>query len=178
MSDEELSEDEKMQLVVAVIEARNEAFKQVIWGALWWTGSAIAMYLALGSTADGILWFGGALGALFHWYRAGKIFKATWEAGLNRFITREKLVMAVTAVVVVASSFTIFPEWVKTASPQVGTCWGDVGNGNMTPIACWSSSTTAMTIGYANTKESCSMEADSYFDPSSEESRFTCLKSQ
>lgn len=177
MSEEELSEIEKMQLVVAVIEARNEAFKQVIWGALWWAGSAIAMYWALGSTADGILWFGGALGALFHWYRAGKIFKATWDAGLDKFVTREKAVIALTAVVVVVSSFTIFPEWVKTASPQVGTCWGDVGDGNMTPIACWSSAATARIVGFADSQENCTSEADGYFDPSSRESRFTCLKS-
>jgi hypothetical protein len=176
MSEEELSEEEKMQLVLAVLESRKEAFKQAIWGLLWWGGSAIAMYAALGSTSDGILWFGGALGALFHWYRAGKVFKATYEAGLNRIVPKEKIVVAFTALLIVTSSLVIFPEWIRTTNPQIGTCWGDVGGGSMTPIACWSGAASAKTVGYSNTQANCSMESDSYFDPSSWESRVTCLK--
>lgn len=177
MANDELSEDEQMQLVVAVLQARQEAFKQLLWGILWWGGSAIAMYVALGSTADGILWFGGAIGAVFHWYRAIKIFLATREAGLDRIIPKEKIVAALALVLVVVSSSVILPEWVRTSSPQEGTCWGDVGSGQMTPIACWSSSATTKTVGYANTEANCSVEADGYFDATSDEPRVTCLKS-
>jgi di/tricarboxylate transporter len=178
MSDHEITEDEKIAFIQSVYEARWEAFKQLIWGFLWWLGSAIAMYVALGSTSDGVLWFGGALGALFHWYRAFRIIKATFEAGLKRLIGREIAAIAISAILVTVSSLVIFPEWSRTSNPQIGTCWGDVSNSEVVPVACWSSTVIGQTVAFSSSPESCPMEADTYLEATAKDDRIVCLKSR
>lgn len=172
---ESSNNDAFVEQVLVIAEIRKAALKQVIYGALWWCGSSIAMALALGSTADGVFWFGGALGALFHWYRAAKLFKASWDAGFKKVLPIELVATLVTLLMVVISSLLIVPEYTKTATPQVGTCWGDSGNGNVAPIACWAPGATDVTVGYSTSAENCPVTADGYFDPSSREPRFTCL---
>jgi hypothetical protein len=171
-------DDAFVERVLAIAELRKAALKQVIYGALWWAGSSIAMAIALGSTADGIFWFGGALGALFHWYRAAKMFKASWDAGFKKVLPVELVATLAIAVLVIVSSLLIVPEYSKTATPQVGTCWGDSGSGTVSPIACWAPAATDVTVGYSTSAENCPSSADGYFDPSASEPRFTCLASK
>ena len=63
----DLNMDEKGQVGSML---RYQATRQILYGLAWWCGSAIAMYIALQSTGSTVYWYGGALGALFHWYRA------------------------------------------------------------------------------------------------------------
>jgi hypothetical protein len=166
---------EQLQLLQMVLEIRQRAFLQIVYGLLWWMGSAIAMAIALSLTGDSVYWFGGALGSLFHWYRAVTMINATRKVGAKTLLKKESVLIGVTALLVVSSTLIILPEYSRIETPAIGTCWGDVGQGNMVPVACWSPNASAKTVAYSNSAELCPSTSTGYFDPSSRESRFTCL---
>jgi hypothetical protein len=173
--DDTSSDYEQMQYVLMIVELRKKAFRQILYGLAWWSGSAVAMYFALASTSSGYYWYGGALGALFHWHRAFKLISATVEAGAKPFLKNEIILIACTAIVVFFSSSKIVPEYFKIDTPTIGTCWAKESNGLMIPTACWSDSAIAKTIDFASSSSACPSISTGYFDPSESESRFTCL---
>jgi len=172
---DEQNELEQLQYMQMIVEIRQKAFMQVLYGLLWWMGSAIAMYFALSSTGGTIYWYGGALGSLFHWYRAFKMISATQKAGAKTLIRNEVILITVTAVLVVFSTMKIVPEYFRIDTPTIGTCWGETDKGMMSPVACWSGIATDKTMGYADSADSCPAVSTGYFDPSVRESRYTCL---
>ena len=166
---------EHLQLLQLIVDLREKAFRQIIFGFLWWLGSAIAMYFALASTGSTIYWYGGALGSLFHWYRAGKMISATYAAGAKTIVRREAIAIALSVLLVGVSISKIVPEYFRTSTPTVGTCWGKGKSGSYVPIACWSSNAVIKTIAFSTSSDTCPPESDGYFDPSERESRVTCL---
>ena len=177
-ANDQVSEFERQQYLLELIHIRNQAQRQILYGIAWWLGSSIAMYFALTSTGSSIYWYGGAIGALFHWYRAFKIISITSEAGLKKLMRNEALVMGLAAIVVAGSTLTIVPEFFRIETPTVGTCWAKVeADGKYAPVACWSGSAVQKTIGYASSPEGCPSLSSGYFEPSYEESRVTCLSS-
>ena len=175
-SDDGASRDyEQMQYVLMIVELRKRALRQILYGLAWWSGSAVAMYFALASTSSGYYWYGGALGALFHWYRAFKLINATVEAGAKPLLKNEIILIACTVLIVFFTSAKIVPEYFKVDTPTVGTCWAKEPNGLMAPIACWSESAVVKTIDFASSSEQCPSISSGYFDPSERESQFTCL---
>ena len=173
-SDEE-SQFEQENLMRMMVEIRQKAFLQIVYGLLWWLGSAIAMAIALSMTGDSIYWFGGALGSLFHWYRAAKMINATRRVGAKPLIKNEAILIGVTAFLVISSTVTIVPEYFRIESPTIGTCWGATEDQLMLPVACWSPNASDKTIAYADSSNLCPSGTTGFFDPSSRESRFTCL---
>ena len=153
---------------------RSQATKQILYGLAWWCGSAVAMYVALQSTGNTVYWFGGALGALFHWYRAFKIFELSRKSNLSLFAQKDYLLIAVTVLIAVGSFSKIVPEYFRIDIPTIGTCWAEAENGKFAPVACWSPDAEAKTVSFANTPEACG--TDSYFGPSASESRYTCIE--
>lgn len=174
MSNEE-NELEQNQYLQMIIDIRKRAFMQILYGLLWWMGTVIAMYFALTSTGGTIYWYGGALGSLFHWYRAFKMIKITQEAGAKALIQNEAILIAVTVALVVFSTAKIVPEYFRIETPTIGTCWAKAENGYMVPVACWTSGATDKTISFADTAEACPTISTGYFDPTASEARFTCL---
>ena len=168
--------DELAQIAFMVNEIRSSAFKQMLYGLGWWIASAIAMYVALGSSGDSYYWFGGALGSLFHWYRAYKLVAATYEVGATKLVGREIGVIAFGAAIVIGSSSLIVPEYFKVTEPNIGTCWAASGGSIYTPVACWSSKAALKTTSFAPTAQACPMSSDGYFSPSGTERRFSCLE--
>jgi hypothetical protein len=173
---EENNELEQLQYLQMIVEVRQKAFMQIVYGLLWWSGSAIAMYFALSTTGDSVYWFGGALGSLFHWYRAFRMINATHKAGAKPLIKKEAVLIGVTAFLVIFSTATIVPEYFRIDSPTIGTCWGDVGKGYMAPVACWSSSAVEKTMAFADIPEECPSSSSGYLDPMANEPRITCLE--
>jgi hypothetical protein len=173
-SDEE-SQFEQENLMRMIVEIRQKAFLQIVYGLLWWLGSSIAMAIALSMTGGTFYWYGGALGSLFHWYRAAKMINATRKVGAKPLIKNEGILIGVTAVLVVVSTATIVPEYFRIDSPTIGTCWGATEGQLMSPVACWSPNASVKIIAYANTSNLCPSETTGFFDPSSRESQFTCL---
>jgi hypothetical protein len=153
---------------------RVQAKRQILWGLAWWSASAIAMYFALESTDSTIFWFGGALGALFHWYRVLKIFEASRIAHLKIFAQADWVLIGVTLIVVIGSFNKIVPEYFRIDTPTIGTCWTNKFSNFYVPVACWSSSATHKTVSLENTAQAC--RTTSYFKPTSREERFTCIK--
>jgi hypothetical protein len=147
--------------------------KQLLLGLAWWSGSALAMYFALQSTGSTVYWYGGALGSLFHWYRVFKIGTIAKNEKIRIFERNQLILMTVTALLVVISSSKIVPEYFRIQSPTVGTCWTETDNSKYVPVACWSSKVKAKTSSFSDTAEGCGAQA--YFDPSTRESRYTCL---
>jgi hypothetical protein len=172
----EPTEEEIAQLMSMVIATRQRAYNQLLLGCAWWAGSSVAMYFALTSTSSSIFWYGGALGALFHWYRAFKLIKITREAGITSLIQREKVIIGIIIVLVVFSTTKILPEYVRTTTPGIGTCWKESSGDMMTPVACWSAGTIHQATGFADTAELCG--TDFYLLPDATESRFTCLETK
>jgi hypothetical protein len=170
------SEQEIADLMALVIATRKRAYNQLLLGLAWWSGSSIAMYFALTSTGSSILWYGGALGALFHWHRAYKLINATKQAGIASLIRREKVVIGVIMLLVAFSTFKIVPEYIRTTTPGIGTCWKDTGGNMLAPVACWTGGEVYKTIEFADSAELCS--TDWSLEPSGNESRFTCIESQ
>lgn len=107
----DFTEQEKFELIQMMIVLRQKATRQILFGLGWWVASAIAMYVAMQSTGGTTYWYGGALGALFHWYRAFKLIGATRAAGFNTFVKNEKLLVAATVSIVLFTSVTIVPEF-------------------------------------------------------------------
>ena len=173
-SDEE-SQFEQENLMRMIVEIRQKAFLQIVYGLLWWLGSSIAMAIALSMTGGTFYWYGGALGSLFHWYRAAKMINATRKVGAKPLIKNEGILIGVTAVLVVVSTATIVPEYFRIDSPTIGTCWAPIDGQMLVPVACWSPSASNKTIAFANTSESCPSTSTLFFDPNGRESRFTCL---
>ena len=168
------SEQEVADLMALVIATRQRAYNQLLFGLAWWAGSSIAMYFALTSTGSSFYWYGGALGALFHWHRAYKLINATKQAGITSLIQREKVVIGIIVVLVAFSTVKIVPEYMRITTPGVGTCWKDADGTNLTPVACWSSGTLYKTVGYGDSPEQCGTEW--YLKPDSIESRYACLE--
>jgi len=169
----DFSEQEKIELIQMIIVLRQKAIRQIQFGLGWWAASAIAMYVAMQSTGGTTYWYGGALGALFHWYRAFKILSATRSAGFNTFVKNEKLLIGATLTLVLFTSATILPEFSRIESPTVGTCWADVYGDMLAPVACWSNKVTAKTIFLADSPSEC---PGLYLEPSGGQSQFMCLE--
>lgn len=169
------NELEKLHLLQMVLEIRQRAFLQIVYGLLWWMGSAFAMAIALSLTGDSFYWFGGALVSLFHWFRAVTMINSTQKVGAKTLFKKEAVLVGVTTLLVISSTVTIVPEYFRIDSPSIGTCWGDADRGNMVPVACWSPNAAVKTVAYANAAELCPSTSTGYFGPSSRESRFTCL---
>jgi len=167
----DLNMDEKNQVGSML---RNQATRQVLYGLAWWCGSAIAMYFALQSTGNSVYWFGGALGALFHWYRAYKIFEISRKSKLPLFVRNDYVLIAVTILIAMGSIGKIVPEYFRIDVPTVGTCWAETDNGMFAPVACWSADAKFKAVSFANTAEDCG--TNSYFEPSARESRYTCIE--
>jgi hypothetical protein len=169
------TDSEDLEFMQMIIDIRDQASKQMLYGLAWWAASSIAVYLALGATGGTIYWFGGAIGALFHWYRAFKLIETSKRGGAKTFVNNDGLIVAVILIVVMFSSAKLIPEYLRISTPTVGTCWADTEDDFTSAVACWSSSATTQTIGFAYSAESCL--GDYYLEPTSRESRFTCLKS-
>jgi hypothetical protein len=167
----ELVIEEKNQLSPVL---RQQATKQILYGLAWWSGSAVAMYFALQSTGTAVYWFGGALGALFHWYRAFKIFEITKKSKLPIFLKTDYVLIVFTLIVVLTSSSKIVPEYFRIDVPTIGTCWAQSTDNSYAPVACWSSEAKYKTINLTDSEEACGSSL--YFEPSASESRFTCLE--
>lgn len=167
----ELNYDEK-QYVSAMLS--QKATKQILFGLAWWVGSFIAMYFALQSTGNTVYWFGGALGALFHWYRAYKIFAISKTEKLPLFKQNDYILIAVTLVIAFASLGKIVPEYFRIDVPTIGTCWAKTDGGLYSPVACWSNNAEAKTVSFAESAEACG--TNSYFQPTAKEERYTCLE--
>ena len=167
----DLNIDEKGQVGSML---RYQATRQILYGLAWWCGSAIAMYIALQSTGNTVYWFGGALGALFHWYRAYKIFEISRESKLPLFVKNDYILMAVTILIAIGSFSKIVPEYFRIDVPTIGTCWAEAENGMFAPVACWSADAKFKAVSFANTAEACG--TNSYFEPSARESRYTCIE--
>ena len=166
-----LDYDEK-QYVGSVL--RQKATSQILFGLAWWVGSTIAMYVALQSTGTTVYWFGGALGALFHWYRAYKIFTLSRIEKFALFKQSDYILITVTLLISFASVGKIVPEYFRIDVPTIGTCWAKADGGLYAPVACWSGNADVKTLSLANSAEACG--TDSYFQPSARESRYTCLE--
>ena len=166
---------EQQQIMQMVVELRRKAFMQVIYGLAWWLASATAMYFAMTSTGDSIYWFGGAIGSLFHWYRAFKMITATYQVGAKKILRNEAILITVTLVIAMSSAAKIVPEYFRMDSPTVGTCWSERDSNALVPVACWSPNVSLKTIDFADSAEACPSISDGYFDPDARESRYTCV---
>lgn len=153
---------------------KQKAINQLLFGLTWWSASAIAMYFALASVDRTIFWFGGALGALFHWYRVLKLFEFGRIQRIKFLDQKEFLLIAATLIVVVGSASKIVPEYFRMDVPTVGTCWAHKGLNFYTPIACWSDQASLKTIYYSKSAEGCGTWE--VFGPKGRESQFTCLE--
>jgi len=170
----EPSEEEIADLMALLVATRQRAYNQLLFGIAWWAGSSVAMYFALTSTGSSIYWYGGAIGALFHWYRAFKLFDAKKQAGMTSLVQREKVIIGVIVVLVAFSSMKIVPEYMRITVPAIGTCWKETGGDMLSPVACWTSGEIYKTIEFADSAETCSTEWS--LEPSSDEPRFTCIE--
>lgn len=170
----EFSEQEKAQYLNMILEIRQKAFQQIIFGLGWWVASAIAMYVAMQSTNPSIFWYGGALGALFHWYRAFKMITATQKLGAKALIQNEAILIGIVAIIVLVSGSKIIPEYFRMDSRSIGTCWAEADSNNYVPVACWSGSAAYKSSYFAYSETECGIAG--YFQPSATESRYTCLE--
>ena len=158
------------------LEIRAHLTRQLVYGILWWLASAIAMYFALQSTRSTIYWYGGAIGSLFHWYRAFKLYSLSKQQDFHILGSNQILLIVFAALLIVTSVKIEVPEYFRIQTPDIGTCWANGQNAMFAPVACWSGSARLQTTSYAETLEGCDSNATSYFEPSDSESRFTCLK--
>jgi hypothetical protein len=168
------SESRDLEFMQLIVELRTQATKQLLYGLAWWVASAVAVFIALGSTGGTVYWFGGAIGALFHWYKAYKLIMTSKEGGAKTLVNNDGLIIAAIIAVVVFSSLKLVPEYQRIETPTLGTCWADTDDNLTVPVACWSSNASTKTIGFAYTAESCN--GDYYLEPMARESRFTCLE--
>ena len=183
ISDEQ-NELEQLQYMQLIVEMRQKAFRQIIYGLLWWLASATAMYFAMTSAEPTVYWYGGAIGSLFHWYRAFNMINATTKAGAKPLIKKEAILIAVTVLLVAFSTLKIVPEYFRIETPTIGTCWANSDKGKVwadsdvskvAPVACWSSKAIAKVEAFSDSIETCPTTSDGYFGPSARESRYSCL---
>ena len=167
----DLENDEKIQLGIFLDQ---QITKQILFGIAWWVGSAVAMYVALQSTGNTVYWFGGALGALFHWYRAYKLIEVGKKENISVLKQNTYIVIAVCILVAAASFTKIVPEYFRIDAPTVGTCWAEAESGMYAPVACWGGNAKVKAISLADSAEACG--TSTYFEPSTRESRYTCLE--
>ena len=172
--DPDFSEADYAKYLITIAEIRQKAFKQIIYGFCWWSASAIAMYFAMQSTNSSVYWYGGALGALFHWYRAFKLISATRKFGAKALIQNEIILIGVVALVVFVSGSKIIPEYFRIDTPTLGTCWAETDSGSYAPVACWSSNASIKSSYYSDTDTGCGLAG--YFEPTSTEDQFICLE--
>ena len=168
------TDQEIADLMALVVSTRQRAFNQMLFGLAWWAGSSIAMYFALTSTGSTFYWYGGAIAALFHWYRAYKLISATKQAGITSLIQREKILIGIIIVMVIFSASKIFPEYMRITTPGVGTCWTGASGDKLTPVACWTSGEIYKTVDFSESETLC--ETDFYLLPDASESRYTCIE--
>lgn len=172
---QEKNEVDLNQIALMVTELRQKAFMQIIYGLLWWLGSSAAMYFALASKGDNVIyWYGGALGSLFHWYRAFKMIRATQQVGAKPLVQREAVVIGITAFIVFFTSYTIIPEYFRMQTPTIGTCWTTASSEDFMVTACWSSNAEFKTTSYEYSADYC--DTNWYLKPSLDESRYGCLE--
>ncbi len=100
------------------------------------------------------------------------MYKLTVDVGVNKMVRFEKISVGIASAVVLLSTSIVLPEYFHVSNPGVGTCLHDNG-GLGSPVACWSTSADYKIVGYAATSVECG--TDWYFDPSTDESRFTCV---
>jgi hypothetical protein len=167
----DINTDEKTQLGSLL---RFQANRQILFGLAWWSGSAIAMYFALQSTGNAIFWFGGALGALFHWYRAYKLFEVGRDSKVSIFRQNDFILIAFTLIIAIGTFSKIVPEYFRIDVPTIGTCWAKANNGLFTPVACWSNQANFKTVFFTTNPDGCGTL--SFFEPSLRETRYTCLE--
>ena len=174
-NNEQENEIDPNQVAAMIAEIRQKAFMQIIYGLLWWLGSAVAMYFALASTSNTMIyWYGGALGSLFHWYRAFKLIRATQQIGAKSLVQREVVLIGVTAFIVFFTSYTIIPEYFRIDTPTVGTCWFTNSDDELATIACWSNRTEFKTVAMEDSEESCL--TDWYIRPGGGMSQYACIE--
>jgi 4-hydroxybenzoate polyprenyltransferase len=142
---------------------RLQATRQILYGLAWWSGSAIAMYFALQSTGNTVYWFGGALGALFHWYRAYKIVEISRKSKLPLFVKNDYVLIVVTLLIAIGSFSKVVPEYFRIDAPTIGTCWAEAGDGLFAPVACWSAQAHFKAVSFANSAAACG--TSSYVEP-------------
>ncbi len=178
MDDQPLSDEQRelqqLQYMQMIVEVRQKAFRQVIYGLLWWMGSATAMYFALATTEPTFYWYGGAIGSLFHWYRAFTMINATTKAGAKPLIKKEAILISITVLLVAFSSLKIVPEYLRINSYTIGTCWAEASDGTL-PVACWSEKAFAKTVAITYSAETCPETSDGYLEPTVREARYFCV---
>ena len=177
VQDHGASEPNAHEAASLILDLRRRALKQLFFGLTWWSASAFAMYFAMASPDSSLYWYGGALGALFHWYRAFRLFQATWQSVPGKLLPREIFVILATVIVVSASTVRIVPEYFRIDAPTIGTCWAETKDGSFSPVACWSKDAFVRTIGLVSNSDFCPEESAGFFDPSAWESRYSCLGS-
>jgi hypothetical protein len=155
---------------------RKAANKQLWLGLAWWVASAAATGFALASTSENsILWFGGMIGAPFHWFRAYKLNKAATAAGAPKTSNIQRIPVALSVLVLVVSSFTVIPEYFRVTNPTVGTCYNVDDKGSSIPVACFASTAEYKAIALEASPDNCPSEADSYLEPAKSGEDFICL---
>jgi len=167
--------DEQLDLLAQVVEVRRRAFRQVWFGIAWWSASALALGWSLSSPGSNILWYGGLIGAIFHWVRAVRLYLAAKSFGFSKLVPRDYFSLLVTAAVVLIFMTVVLPETFKVMDPRVGTCWSE-NSGSSSPTACWSDNAAYQTVALVSSAQDCPIEATQYFDPSEGESLYTCLQ--
>ena len=173
ISDEQ-NELEQLQYMQIIVEVRQKAFRQIIFGLLWWLASATAMYFSMTSIESTVYWYGGAIGSLFHWYRAFTMINATTKAGAKPLIKKEAILISITVLLVAFSSLKIVPEYIRMNSYTVGTCWAEVSDGTL-PVACWSEKAFAKTIAITYSEETCPETSDGFLEPTVRDARYFCV---
>lgn len=168
-------EQNALEVAAITLHVRHRVQRQLLFGLTWWSASAIAMYLALSSPDSSLYWYGGAIGAFFHWYRAIRLFQVTSQAGFSALMPQHVVTLIATAIVIAFSTTKILPEYSRVDSPTMGTCWAETNDDSFSPVACWSKEALVKTIGFASNSDSCPIKTVGYFDPSPFESRYSCL---
>jgi hypothetical protein len=151
------------------------AAMQLLIGLGWWSASSIALYFALGSGGDSVLWYGGCLAALFNWFRFGVALFASKVVFFSFFKGARLALFAIVLAVVGFSATYIGSEALRTMDPTVGTCWAVVESNDYSPVACWSGASELKTIAFGETESGCPKETDYVFVPTAIESRYHCL---
>lgn len=152
------------------------AFRQLCFGLGWWSASSIAIYVSISSTGSSVIWYGGCLVALLHWYRSGKVWLTSKKAGFSIF-RGIRAGIAVTSLAIAAGSALILgPEYLRVSTPSVGTCWAKSDEKVFKPLACWASDAILKTIAYSNSESNCPTNTDWTFPPDSTDTRYFCLE--
>jgi hypothetical protein len=153
---------------------RNKVYWHIVYGFLWWAGTSAVLYFALASTNPGFYYYGGLIGALYHWKNAIKVANATMSVRSKKLFGKELIGIVATMILVAGTTAVILPETVRVESPRIGTCWAEVSEG-FVPVACWGSNARFETIAFASTAETCPTGSVHSLKPDEYEFNFTCL---